>query len=355
MNIIITGTGASIPPMVKRNRDFIHNTFYDAHGQLIDQPQEITINKFEEITGIAERRYSGENVQASDLAAQAASEAIRNAGIDPETLDQIIVAHNFGDVLKHTIQTDMVPSLASRVKNLLSIENPNCVAYDLIFGCPGWVQGVIHAMSFIQSGMAKRCLVIGAEALSRVLDPHDRDSMIFADGAGAVIIEGEENPTKRGILGYKAQTLAQEETHMIRLGPSNYPGSDSRVRFIKMDGRKVYELALNRVPQAMRECLDEAGIEIGQLKKIFIHQANDKMDEAIVKRFYKLYGIPKVPEWVVPMNIHELGNSSVATVPTLFHQVLKEQYKGYRLKEGDVVMFASIGAGMNINAVVYRM
>jgi 3-oxoacyl-[acyl-carrier-protein] synthase-3 len=156
-------------------------------------------------------------------------------------------------------------------------------------------------------------------------------------------------------LGFKAQTLAQEETHMIRLGSSNLPGSDPGIRFIKMDGRKVYELALNRVPQAMRDCLDEAGIEIGQLKKIFIHQANDKMDEAIVKRFYRLYGMKEVPEWVVPMNIHELGNSSVATVPTLFHQVLKEQYKGYRLKDGDVIMFASIGAGMNINAIVYKM
>ena len=341
--------------MVKRNRDFIHNAFFDHNGQSFDQPQEETINKFEAITGIAERRYSGENIQASDLAAQAASMAIRNAGVDPESIDQIIVAHNFGDVLKHTIQTDMVPSLASRVKNLLSIENPNCVAYDLIFGCPGWLQGMIHAMSFIQSGMAQRCLVIGAEALSRVLDPHDRDSMIFADGAGAVILEGQEGKEKRGILSYVAKTLSQEETHLIRLGPSNYPGSDSRVRYIKMEGRKVYELAVSRMPQAMRDCLDASGKDIDQLKKIFIHQANDKMDEAIVKRFYRLYGIKEIPEWVVPMNIHELGNSSVATVPTLFHQVLHEQYKGYRLKEGDVIMFASIGAGMNINAVVYQM
>ena len=121
-----------------------------------------------------------------------------------------------------------------------------------------------------------------------------------------------------------------------------------------MQGRKVYEFALNHVPAAMKQCLDQAEVPIENLKKIFIHQANKKMDEAIVKRFYRLYKKP-MPEQVLPMNIEEFGNSSVATVPTLFDLVLKKNYKGHSLQVGDVVLFASVGAGMNINAITYQV
>ena len=95
--------------------------------------------------------------------------------------------------MKHTtIQSDILPFLAARIKHLLKIKNPKCVAYDILFGCPGWVEGVVQAQAFIKAGMAKRCLVIGAETLSRVVDPFDRDSMIYADGAGATVIEASE-------------------------------------------------------------------------------------------------------------------------------------------------------------------
>ena len=121
-----------------------------------------------------------------------------------------------------------------------------------------------------------------------------------------------------------------------------------------MKGRKVYEFALSHVPQAMKACLDESGIEIGELKKIFIHQANMKMDEAIIKRFYRLYRTP-TPEDVLPMNIQTHGNSSVATIPTLYDQVLNNEFEAHQLNKGDVVLFASVGAGMNINAITYRV
>ena len=96
--------------------------------------------------------------------------AIKSAGIDPETIDQIILAQNFGDIGNNSIQTSTVPSLASRVKYNLAIENPACVAYDIVFGCPGWIQGVIQAHAYINSGMGKKFLIIGAETLSRVSD-----------------------------------------------------------------------------------------------------------------------------------------------------------------------------------------
>ena len=129
----------------------------------------------------------------------AAKKAIDNAGIDKETLDYIIVAHNYGDVKHGSVQSDTVPSIATRVKHNLKIQNPTCVGYDVLFGCPGWVEGMIQAYAFIKAGIAKKCLVIGAEALSRVVDPHDRDSMIYSDGAGAAVVEISEEAG--GILG----------------------------------------------------------------------------------------------------------------------------------------------------------
>jgi 3-oxoacyl-[acyl-carrier-protein] synthase-3 len=354
MATIITGTGSYIPGLVIPNDSFSDNHFYGEDGVLINTPNAEIFEKFKDITGIYERRYAEENVNTSDLATKAAALAIEDAGIDPETIDQIIVAHNFGNVITGTIQSDTIPAIASRVKNLLGIRNPNCVAYDLLFGCPGWIQGVIHADSFIKSGLAKRCLVIGAETLSRVIDPHDRDSMIFSDGAGACIVENSTDNTS-GILASSVQSHCMDETYFLYLGKSYHPEGDEATRYIKMKGRKVYEYAIKNVPIAMKECIEKAGVEIHEVKKFFLHQANEKMDEGFIKALFKLYGIKDIPENVMPMSIHELGNSSVATIPTLYDMVKHGKYKEHQLNKGDVVIFASVGAGMNINAICYRV
>lgn len=355
LKTVITGTGCYIPEVVKTNRDFTVHNFYAEDNVRIDaSPQEV-VEKFREITGIEERRYACENINASDMAILASKLAIQESGIDPEELDQIILAHNFGNVVKHTIQTDVLPALASRVKQGLGIRNPNCVAYDILFGCPGWIQGVIQADAYFKAGIAKKALVIGTETLSRVLDVYDRDSMIFSDGAGASVLEAKNGDGSSGILSWSVQSHCIDEAYYLYLGKSNFPGSDPRIRYIKMKGRKIYEYALHHVPLAMKDCLDKAGIPISDLKKIFIHQANEKMDEAIIKRLYKLYGARDMPEHIMPMNIHKLGNSSVATIPTLFDMVKKGVCDNHDLKPGDIVMFASVGAGMNINAICYRM
>ena len=354
MATIISGTGSYIPSIIKTNLAFAENTFYGEDGVLITTPNAEIVEKFKDITGIYERRYAEENMNTSEMASKAAELAIQDAGIDPETIDQIIVAHNFGDVLPGTIQTDTIPAIASRVKHQLGIKNPNCVAYDILFGCPGWIQGVIQADSFIKSGMAKRCLVIGAETLSRVVDSHDRDSMIFSDGAGACIVEEDANTTS-GILASSVQSHCVDEAYFLYLGKSYHPEGDEATRYIKMKGRKVYEYAIKNVPLAMKECIEKAGVDIHDVKKFFLHQANEKMDEGFIKALYKLYDIKTAPENIMPMSIHDLGNSSVATIPTLYDLVKKGKYKEHQLHKGDIVIFASVGAGMNINAICYRV
>ena len=352
MTAIITGTGSYIPTIKKENKQFNGNRFLNADGSSFDSNNTVIIQKFKTITGIEERRYAEDHFNASDLGYLAAEKAIENAGIDSETIDYIIFAHNFGDVKSDAIQSDILPSLATRVKHLLKIENPNCVAYDILFGCPGWVEGVIQAKAFIKAEIAKSVLVIGSETLSRVIDKHDRDSMIYSDGAGACIVQASED-TESGILSHASQTFAKKEAFHLYFGNSYDKNEDPNVRYIKMYGRKIYEFALNHVPNAMKIALDKSNVDISEVKKVFIHQANEKMDEAIIKRFYRLYKKP-VPEFIMPMSIHKLGNSSVATVPTLLDLVLNNKIENHTVEKGDVIILASVGAGMNINAIVYR-
>ncbi|MDG1501875.1 MAG: ketoacyl-ACP synthase III [Ulvibacter sp.] len=351
MGITITGTGSYIPKEITSNKDFENHDFYNEDGTSFTHQNDVIIEKFKAITGISERRYAQEKYSTSDIASFAAQKAIDYAKIDPETLDYIIVAHNYGDVKHGSNQSDTVPSLASRVKSKLQIKNPSCVAYDLIFGCPGWLEAMIQANAFIKAGIAKRCLVIGAETLSRVTDPHDRDSMIYSDGAGATIIE-HTNDTD-GIISHATATHAIEEANYIYFGNSNNLEDQNPRKYIKMNGRKIYNFALTNVPKAMKSCLEDSGYDIKDLKKILIHQANEKMDEAIVKRFYGLYDM-QAPQDIMPMTINTLGNSSVATVPTLYDLIVNNNMEGHSIKKGDLIMFASVGAGMNINAMVYK-
>lgn len=351
MNIKITGSGSYIPEIVVSNLDFSDHHFMNEDGTPFAYSNETVIGKFKGITGIAERRYAEPSIITSDMAYLASDKAIKNAGIEPESLDYIIVAHNFGDIKSGTIQSDALPCLAARVKNKLQIQNPKCVAFDILFGCPGWIEGMLQAYALIKSGMAHKCLVIGAEALSRVVDPHDRDSMIYADGAGATIVENTDENC--GILSYESASYTYTEKDYLFYGKSYNTNLDPDVFYIKMHGRKIYEFALSNVPTAMKSCLEKSGIAIEEVKKILIHQANEKMDEAIINRFYKLYN-QTPPEGIMPMSINFLGNSSVATIPTLYDLLVNNQLENHEIKKGDVLLFASVGAGMNINAFVYR-
>ncbi|MBI9035654.1 MAG: ketoacyl-ACP synthase III [Bacteroidales bacterium] len=353
---IITGTGNYTPSRKIKNEDFLNHNFYSASGSKLEKSNQDIIDKFLEITTIAERRYVTDDLVTSDIAYFAAVKAIESAGINQEELDYIIVAHNFGDVKKNDPALDIVPTLAARVKNKLEIKNPATIAYDLPFGCPGWLQAVIQADYYIKSGDAKKILVIGADTLSRICDPHDIDSMLYADGAGAVVMEGKTSEQPIGILGHGTRSDTLLYSKMLVMGKSYNPAlEDKGSIYLKMNGRRLYQYALENVPQAIKSCLDKNNIPLSEVNKVLIHQANGKMDDAILKRLYALYDLSDSPEFVMPMTIAGLGNSSVATVPTLLDMILKGELKPHEINKGDLIVFASVGAGMNINTVVYRM
>ncbi len=348
---IITATGSHIPSVRVPNDHFLEHDFRGSDQKKLDKSNPEILRQFESITGIRERRWAPPEMVTTDLAVDAAQKALASSGIDAETLDGIIVAHNFGDVRAGNPRSDLVPALAARVKSRLGIRNPYAVAYDLIFGCPGWLQGVIVADSMIRSGDARRMMIIGADTLSRISDPHDRDSLIYADGAGAVIVEGRDGDA--GILSRAVRSDTLEHANMLFMGNSYNPEAFLEALFLKMEGRKLYKYALNTVAGAMKEALDRAGIHARDVKKVLIHQANGKMDEAILDAFYALYDM-EAPHEVMPMTISWLGNSSVATLPTLLDLILNGEMPEHHIERGDLIVFASVGAGMHINAVVYR-
>jgi 3-oxoacyl-[acyl-carrier-protein] synthase-3 len=353
---VIAGTGKYIPTKCFRNEDFLLNEFYDADGKKLEKANQEIIDKFFEITTIAERRYVTDNLVTSDIASYAAIDAIKSADIDKEEIDYIIIAHNFGDVKNNNRRMDAVPCLAARVKHKLGIKNPDTVAYDLLFGCPGWLQATIQADYLIKSGDARKVLVIGTDILSRVSDPHDRDSMLYADGAGATIFEARKSDYPIGILAHKTRSDTLLNSKMLYMGKSYKPDNENNNDiFLKMYGRKLYQYAIEKVPQTIKECLDKRNIHLSEIKKVLIHQANGKMDAAIVKRLFSLYDLVDVPENIMPMTIPWLGNSSVATIPTLLDLILKDQLKPHKIYKGDTLVFASVGAGMNINALIYKM
>jgi len=351
----ITGTGSYLPPKVINNDHFLDYKFYDsATKEVFDKSNEEIIGKFRDITNIERRRYVGDGQVTSDLAMYAIEDACNAAGISKESLDFIIIGHNFGDVYDGNVRIDILPGLANKVKMKMHIKNPFCICHDVVSGCPGWTQGMVIADAYIKSGIMKRGVVVGADVLSRISDPHDRDSMIYADGAGAAVVEAVESPEPTGILSYSMRSDSVNYANLLTLGYSNNPALNDESLWIKMSGHKLYIYAIKKVPGVVRDSIEKAGLELKDIKKILIHQANEKMDEAILSGVFRLYGEKNIPEDIMPMSIKELGNSSTATVPTLLDLIVKGKIEGQKINKGDNIVLCSVGAGMNINSLVYK-
>jgi len=374
---VITGTGSFIPPRVITNDYFLNDKFYEKNGELYDlkntkdkgkyaKSTAQIVAKLAEITGIEERRYVDDDFDTSDIGFIAAQQALHSSGntTSYENLDFIFVAHNFGDVKEGRTHSDIVPSKGSKIKHKLGILNPYTEASDNLSGCPGTNQLIIMGNAYIKAGFAQQGLVVGTEILHRVADPHDMDKMIYSDGAGALVLRAFESDTPVGILSHVSRSDTFKDAFRLYMDKSNNPDYKGNDLFLKMYGPAVYKYAVRNVPLVVRLSLEKANLHLTDVSRIFIHQANARLDDDIIKRLFSLYrrddpSIPKeIPDDLVPMSISWLGNSSVATVPTLLDLVLRgedERLSKYGVKPGDVIVLASVGAGMNINSIVYKI
>lgn len=346
----ITGTGSVIPELVVGNDAFGDRVFYDKSGAKLERPGREMAAKLEAITGIRERRYVPFDQDSRPLMTAAARLAIADSGIDPERLDGIIVAHNAGNMIIGEKAFHTVPNMAAYLKNALGIANHECFAYDLLFACPGWLQALIQAHQAIAAGDAENVLVVGIEIASRLLDPHDLDSMILADGCGAAVISKGD----AGVLSHATFSHAQKDIDNIYLGRSNNPDVDG-VCWFKMNGKEVYRYATQWVPKVVRQALGKAGVRPESVDLFLFHQANDKLVQALAGHLAESYGLDAaVFEGKLPMTIQFLGNTSVATIPTMLDLIRRGRLDGYLIEPGQTVVMASVGAGMHCNAMVYR-
>ena len=356
MNSIITGTGSALPKQRITNSHFEDWEFFGKDGNRIEKPGSEIVAKLEAISGIVERRFIGDEEETIDVLAEASLKALEDSGIDKNELEGIIVAHNAGNMLVDSgtpggTSFHTVPNLAAVLKNRLDVQNHECPSYDILFGCPGWVEGMIQANRLIRSDEAKHVLVVGVEVASRLLDPHDMDSMLMSDGCGAAIVSAGE---AQGILSHATFSHGLNDLNSITLGESLNAETPGRLYF-KMNGKEVYRYATTWLPAVVQKALDKAGLTPRDIDMFFFHQANAKMLTVIARNLMKLYG-QQDEEYThkIPSSISFLGNSSVATVPTLFDLVRKGEIEGYDLKPGQKYVFASVGAGMHCNAIVYQ-
>ena len=351
---IITGTGSVIPSLLVPNSDFEANEFYDRNGSRLEKSSADVVAKLETITGIRERRYIPFEQDSIELMTETSGLAVEDAGLDVNDLSGIIVAHNAGNMIPDTGAFHTVPNMAAVLKHALGSTNHTCFAYDLLFGCPGWLQGIIQAHQAIRNGDAKHVLITGLEVASRLLDPHDPDSMILADGCGACVVSAGEEGDDKGILSYATYSHAMDDNRIIYLGPSNKPGVDGSCYF-HMNGRAVYKYATEWVPKVIKDALDDANRNLADVDILLLHQANAKMLEAIAANLAELCGVPVDSlAGKIPSTIQFLGNTSVATIPTMLDLIRKRRLDGYDIREGDLAVMASVGAGMHCNAIVYR-
>lgn len=320
----IIGTGSYLPPRRLTNNDLA--------AELAQRGLETSDEWIVERTGIRARHFAAPDVTSSDLALEASKNAIEAAGIAASDIDLIIVA---------TSTPDMVfPSTAAILQHKLGITN-GCPAFDVQAVCSGFVYALTVADSMIQSGAAKRVLVVGSEVFSRILDFNDRTTcVLFGDGAGAVVLEASEEP---GIL---ATELHADGSHVgILCVPGNVSGGKILGDpLLKMDGQAVFKLAVGVLDKAARATLEKAGMTDADIDWLIPHQANIRIMQSTARKL-------KLSMDKVVVTVDQHGNTSAASIPlALDHGVRTGQ-----VKKGQTVLLEGVGGGFTWGAVLVKM
>lgn len=318
MTTKIVGTGMAIPDGVVTNNDL---------AKIVDTNDEWISTR----TGIKERRIAGEAVGTSSLAAEAAKNALINAGVLAEELDIIIVATSSED--------RCLPSAACEVQ--AAIGAVHAVAFDISAACSGFIFALNMAHSFFKSGIYKTGLVIGAETLSKLVDWSDRSTcVLFGDGAGAAVVKADDSGIIHMVMGSDG-TKGDALECGSRTNADFLTGKKPELGYVTMDGQEVFRFAVNKVPECIRQVLEESKTDITEIKYFILHQANYRIFESIAKRL-------KLPIDKFPMNLDRYGNTSGASIPLL----LDELNRDGRLQAGDKLVFAGFGGGLTWGATL---
>jgi 3-oxoacyl-[acyl-carrier-protein] synthase-3 len=320
----ILGIGSYLPEKILTNQEI---------EKIVDTTNEWIVTR----TGIGARHIADENMAASDLATEAAKKALKDANTLPEEIDLIIVA---------TVTPDMhFPSTACIVQ--MNIGAKNAAAFDLGAGCSGFIYGLTVAKQFIETGMYKKILVIGAEALSKVLDWTDRNTcVLFGDGAGAAVV----GPTDEGMGILSTYMGADGEGGKfltIPGGGSRIPATlesvKNKLHTIKMDGSEVFKFAVRIMNRASQEAIDRSGYSLEDINYLVPHQANIRIIEAAAKKL-------KLPMDKVHVNLNRFGNMSAASIPVALDEAVRQG----KIKKGDLVVMVGFGAGLTWGSSVIK-
>lgn len=318
MKTRICGTGSSLPKLLITNHDL---------SKIMDTSDEWIRTR----TGIESRHLATEE-GLTDLAVEAAGQAMEASGTQPEEIDLIIGA---------TLSADkLLPSLSCELQRELGMVN--AVAFDINAACSGFVFALHTADAYIQSGIYKNALIVGGEVLSKIMDWNDRSTcVLFGDGAGAVVVKADETDgiigTHQGSDGAKGDALLC----MNRGNNNPYIQNQKELEYVSMNGQEVYKFAVRTVPKAIRSALDVAGLKVEDIDLFILHQANMRIIESVSKRL-------SVSMDKFPTNLQECGNISAGSVPILLDVVNKQG----RIKKGDKIVLAGFGAGLTWGATV---
>jgi 3-oxoacyl-[acyl-carrier-protein] synthase-3 len=312
----IISTGAYVPSRVLTNKDLEH---------MVETSDEWIMSR----TGIRERRIAAEDEYTSDMGAKAARQALELGGVDPLSIDLIIVATCTGDTV--------FPSTACYIQN--KIGATRAAAYDVQAACSGFLYALVTAEQFISAGTYKTVLVIGAEKLSSIVNWKDRNTcVLFGDGAGAVILQHREGA--RGLLAFDmGADGAQTSILSVPASGCRIPITpeviDQRLQYLQMSGKEVFKYAVNAMNRSAEECLEKAGVKPEQVRWFIPHQANQRIVDAVAQRMNV-----GLEHFVI--NLDRYGNTSSACMPIALH----ETNMAGKLDRGDLVLMVSFGGGL---------
>jgi 3-oxoacyl-[acyl-carrier-protein] synthase III len=325
----LIGVGAKAGSHVMPNDDFV---------SLVDTSDKWISRR----TGIRNRHLLEPGTSLRDIAARSASDAIKNAGINPDEIDLVIVATSSPD--------DLFGDAASIAS---AIHADNAAAFDITAACSGFLYGIVTASQYLHTGAYKKIVVVGADALSRFVDWEDRGTCIlFGDGSGAVVMEATENVEDSGVLGFALKSNGDGYNNLKLTYNSNFQtlDNDSKTQVNKgsygymiMNGPEVYKFAVSKVPEIIELALFNSGLQSNDIDWLLLHQANLR----IMEHASEVLGIPMNK---VLVNLMEYGNTSAGSIPL----ALKEAVNEGKIKKGDIIAVAGFGAGLNWGAAILR-